>query len=65
MTLHAFCQDLLSRFALEAGVAPGFALAENEAGLFRRAWRRLLAELHQHAGRRTPAQALRSLIGMG
>jgi ATP-dependent helicase/nuclease subunit A len=64
MTLHAFCQDLLSRFALEAGVAPGFALVENEAGLFRRAWRRLLAELHQYP-EGTPAQALRQLIGMG
>jgi len=64
MTLHAFCQDLLSRFALEAGVAPGFALAENEGGLFRRAWRRLLAELHQYP-EGTPALALRQLIGMG
>lgn len=64
MTLHAFCQDLLSRFALEAGVAPGFALAENEQGLFRRAWRRLLGELHQYP-QGAPAQALRQLIGAG
>lgn len=64
MTLHAFCQDLLSRFALEAGVAPGFALAENEGGLFRRAWRRLLAELHQYP-EGAPALALRQLIAMG
>ena len=64
MTLHAFCQDLLARFALEAGVAPGFALAENENGLFRRAWRRLLAELHQYP-EGTPALALRQLINMG
>lgn len=64
MTLHAFCQDLLARFALEAGVAPGFALAENEGGLFRRAWRRLLAELHQYP-EGTPALALRQLIAMG
>jgi ATP-dependent helicase/nuclease subunit A len=64
MTLHAFCQDLLGRFALEAGVTPGFALAENEHGLYRRAWRSLLAQLHQHPGS-APAQALRELIGMG
>jgi len=64
MTLHAFCQDLLSRFALEAGVAPGFALAENEGGLLRRAWRRLLAELHQYP-EGAPALALRQLIAMG
>ncbi|HZR36903.1 MAG TPA: UvrD-helicase domain-containing protein [Nevskia sp.] len=64
MTLHAFCQDLLTRFALEAGVSPGFALAEAEHGLYRRAWRRLLAELHQQPGS-APAQALRTLIAMG
>ncbi len=64
MTLHAFCQDLLARFALEAGVSPGFALAEAEHGLYRRAWRRLLAELHQQPGS-APAQALRALIAMG
>ncbi len=64
MTLHAFCQDLLARFALEAGVSPGFALAENEHGLFRRAWRRLLAELHQQTGS-VAAQALRRLIALG
>jgi ATP-dependent helicase/nuclease subunit A len=64
MTLHAFCQDLLARFALEAGVPPGFALVENEHGLQRRAWRRLLAELHQQA-QSPAAQALRALIAMG
>ena len=29
-TLHAFCQDLLSRFPLEAGVPAGFTLLEEE-----------------------------------
>ena len=29
-TLHAFCQELLSRFPLEAGVPAGFTLAERE-----------------------------------
>jgi ATP-dependent helicase/nuclease subunit A len=64
MTLHAFCQDLLARFALDAEVAPGFALAENEHGLYRAAWRRLLGELHAHPDS-APALALRGLIARG
>jgi ATP-dependent helicase/nuclease subunit A len=64
MTLHAFCQDLLSRFALEAEITPGFGLVENEHGLCRRAWRRLLAELHQQPDS-AAAAALRTLIGLG
>ncbi|MDR3416156.1 MAG: UvrD-helicase domain-containing protein [Nevskia sp.] len=63
-TLHAFCQDLLSRFALEAEVAPGFALAENEGTLYRRAWRRLLTGLHRRPDS-PAAQALRRLIDLG
>jgi ATP-dependent helicase/nuclease subunit A len=64
MTLHAFCQDLLSRFALEAGVPPGFRLVENDQGLYRRAWRRLLSELRQDEDG-AAAQALRRLIALG
>ena len=64
MTLHAFCQDLLTRFALEAEVPPGFNLAENEHGLYRGAWRRLLGELHAQP-QSAPAQALRQLIAQG
>ena len=45
MTLHAFCQDLLQRFAIEARVPPGFALQENEEDLVERSWRRLQAQL--------------------
>ncbi|MDQ1363899.1 MAG: ATP-dependent helicase/nuclease subunit [Pseudomonadota bacterium] len=29
-TFHAFCQDILARFPLEADVPPGFALLDNE-----------------------------------
>ena len=33
MTIHAFCQSVLTRFPLEAGLTPGFAVAEErEAG---------------------------------
>ena len=64
MTLHAFCQDLLGRFALDAGVTPGFTLAQNEYAQYRRAWRRLLVDLHQRP--QSPAAlALHELIGLG
>ncbi len=32
-TIHAFCEKLLRRFPIEAGVAPGFTVLENEAAL--------------------------------
>ena len=63
MTLHAFCQDLLSRFALEAQVPPGFKLYENETELVERSWRRLQARLT--AEPEAPvARALRALIAL-
>lgn len=41
-TIHAFCERLLRRFPLEAGVAPGFAVAEEAEAqrLLTAAWRR-------------------------
>ena len=32
-TIHGFCQSVLKRFPLEAGIHPGFDLLENEAAL--------------------------------
>jgi len=32
-TIHAFCEKLLKRFPIEAGVTPGFTVLENEAAL--------------------------------
>jgi ATP-dependent helicase/nuclease subunit A len=64
MTLHAFCQDVLSRFALEAGIPPGFALIEAEGALQRRAWRQVLANAHRFP-QSPEAQALRDLIELG
>jgi len=32
-TIHAFCEKLLRRFPLEAGVAPGFTVLEDQAAL--------------------------------
>ncbi|HEX6958911.1 MAG TPA: double-strand break repair helicase AddA [Ferrovibrio sp.] len=45
-TVHAFCEALLQRFPVEAGVPPGFAIADDAvtAELFRAARDRLLSE---------------------
>jgi len=43
-TFHAFCQDLLQRFPLEAGVAPGFEVVEKTGQLEQAAYDALLAE---------------------
>ncbi len=32
-TIHAFCEKVLKRFPLEAGVSPGFRVLENEAAI--------------------------------
>lgn len=32
MTIHAFCQSTLGRFAIEAGVTPGFSVLEEQRG---------------------------------
>ena len=53
-TLHAFCEKLLRRFPLEAGVSPSFTVLESEAAaeLSRRARR----DLAQAAGRDPESQ---------
>ena len=42
-TFHAFCQDILRRFPLEAGIPPGFELVESTAELQQAAWDALCA----------------------
>lgn len=49
-TFHAFCQEVLQRFPLEAGVPPGFELLESDAGLRRAAWDALFDELTSTSG---------------
>ena len=44
-TFHSFCQDLLQRFPLEAGLPPGFELAEQTGLLVIEAWDALFAEV--------------------
>jgi ATP-dependent helicase/nuclease subunit A len=48
-TFHAFCQDVLRRFPLEAAVPPGFELLESTAELEKNAWRALQQEATANA----------------
>lgn len=63
MTIHAFCQSVLGRFPLEAGVSPGFTLIEDAAqkAAMDAAKRETLARLHR-APERPEAQALGRLL---
>jgi ATP-dependent helicase/nuclease subunit A len=47
-TFHAFCQELLSRFAFEAGVPPSFELIEQTAEIEAAAYRALDRDLAGH-----------------
>ena len=46
-TFHAFCQDVLRRFPLEADVPPGFELIESTADLEQAAWDLIFNETTQ------------------
>ena len=46
-TFHAFCQEILQRFPVEAGVPPGFELLDSDAELVDAAWEALYAEATQ------------------
>ena len=62
-TIHSFCQSLLGRFPIEAGVVPGFTLIEEraQADLLRNARDRVIGEIA--AGRRPDLdEALERLI---
>jgi len=56
-TFHAFCQEILLRFPLEADVPPGFELLDSGAEVANAAWAAMLAE----AGRE-PESALASAL---
>jgi ATP-dependent helicase/nuclease subunit A len=47
-TFHAFCQELLRRFPMEANVSPGFDLLDKTALLYDEAWDALMAEANQN-----------------
>ncbi len=63
-TLHAFCQELVGRFAFEAGVTPGFKLVEEEAALQHRAWRRVQTHILRQP-ESAAARALTTLMDLG
>ncbi|MGH8506354.1 MAG: UvrD-helicase domain-containing protein [Stenotrophobium sp.] len=63
-TLHAFCQDLVSRFPLETGIAPGFEVSENDHEFLQLAWQQLQKKLLADAAS-PAAQALNVLIDAG
>lgn len=60
-TFHAFCQDILRRFSLEAEVPPGFELLESSTELEDRAWQALEREATLHPGSDI-AHALETLL---
>ncbi len=47
-TFHAFCQELLRRFPMEANIAPGFDLLDKTALLYDEAWDALMAEANKN-----------------
>ena len=49
-TFHSFCQDILSRFPLEADVPPGFDLIEDSSLLERQASQMLFDEARENTG---------------
>jgi len=60
-TFHAFCQDLLRRFPLEADVPPGFELEDKTATLRKTAWHALMSEASNNYTAST-AQSLHKLL---
>ncbi|WP_455210964.1 UvrD-helicase domain-containing protein [Kaarinaea lacus] len=61
-TFHSFCQDILRRFPLDAGIAPGFELVDDTAPLSQEAWDIMVREatLQTHSAL---AQQLDALMG--
>ena len=60
-TFHAFCQELLRRFPLEADIPPGFELVERTGEFRDEAWEAVMTEAAQQSNAPT-TQALRFLF---
>lgn len=56
-TFHAFCQEILLRFPLEADVPPGFELLDSNASIAEASWASMVSE----AGREPEGELARSL----
>ena len=70
-TIHGFCERLIARFPLEAGVAPGFEIAEETrgGGLIETAWARVVGDADgdidgalDRFGARLDARAFEALV---
>jgi ATP-dependent helicase/nuclease subunit A len=62
-TFHAFCQELLQRFPLEAGIPPGFEISESTVILEQEAWDALFMQATRQPD--SPlARALEQLIDL-
>ena len=46
-TFHAFCQELLRRFPMEANISPGFDLLDKTSLIYDEAWDALMAEANK------------------
>jgi len=60
-TFHAFCQDLLQNFPMEAGIPPGFEICESTIQLEQEAWDALVSQVSTSPDTNL-AHALESLI---
>ena len=63
-TFHAFCQELLRRFPMEANVSPGFDLLDKTALLYDEAWDALMAEANKEDSLSTALQLLFKQLGL-
>lgn len=63
-TFHAFCQDLLRRFPMEANIAPGFDLLDKTALLAEEAWQALMAEANSNPSLNSSLSLLFNELGL-
>lgn len=63
-TLHAFCQDLVTRFAWHTGTSPGVELVESENSLKEAAWQAVQSSL-LHRPDSEEMAALETLVALG
>lgn len=63
-TFHAFCQELLRRFPMEANVSPGFDLLDKTALLYDEAWDALMAEANKEPSLAESLQLLFKQLGL-
>ncbi|NOQ90983.1 MAG: AAA family ATPase [Gammaproteobacteria bacterium] len=61
-TFHSFCQDILSRFPLEADIPPGFELIEDSSLLERQAWQMLFDKAQQSSNNDSDATELNDAL---